>query len=96
MDFRSLVESGLLPGALVRNASLKYICRTVALEVATSDSPFTNEAKRGQIIHLPIAHGEGCYIADERTLDHLEQEDRVVLRYLDVRTGRSEYRRHSE
>jgi phosphoribosylformylglycinamidine synthase subunit PurQ / glutaminase len=85
--FQVLVESGLLPGALVRNASLKYICRTVALEVATSDSPFTNEAKRGQIIHLPIAHGEGCYIADERTLDRLEQEDRVVLRYLEGQNG---------
>ena len=85
--FQVLVESGLLPGALVRNASLKYICRTVALEVATTDSPFTNEAKKGQIIHLPIAHGEGCYVADEPTLDLLEREDRVALRYLEGQNG---------
>ena len=85
--FQVLVESGLLPGALVRNASLKYICRTVALEVATTDSPFTNEAQKGQIIHLPIAHGEGCYVADEPTLDLLEQEDRVALRYLEGQNG---------
>jgi phosphoribosylformylglycinamidine synthase subunit PurQ / glutaminase len=85
--FQVLVESGMLPGALVRNASLKYICRTVALEVVTSDSPFTNEAKKGQIIHVPIAHGEGCYVADEQTLDRLEREDRVALRYLEGQNG---------
>jgi phosphoribosylformylglycinamidine synthase subunit PurQ / glutaminase len=85
--FQVLTEAGLLPGALVRNAHLKFVCRTVALAVVTTDSPFTHEAVRGQRISLPIAHGEGCYIAEERTLDQLESEDRVVLRYLDNPNG---------
>jgi phosphoribosylformylglycinamidine synthase subunit PurQ / glutaminase len=85
--FQVLTEAGLLPGALVRNANLKFVCRTVALAVVTTDSPFTHEAVRGQRISLPIAHGEGCYIAEERTLDQLESEDRVVLRYLDNPNG---------
>jgi phosphoribosylformylglycinamidine synthase subunit PurQ / glutaminase len=79
--FQILTETGLLPGALVRNADLKYICRTVPLEIATADSPFTHAARKGQHISLPIAHGEGCYVADERTLDQLEAEDRVIVRY---------------
>ncbi|MCL6506788.1 MAG: phosphoribosylformylglycinamidine synthase subunit PurQ, partial [Bryobacteraceae bacterium] len=79
--FQILVESGLLPGALIRNRGLKFICRQVELEVVTTDSPFTSQAQRGQILRMPIAHGEGCYYADERTLDELEAEDRVVLRY---------------
>ena len=79
--FQVLVESGLLPGALVRNASLKFVCRTVPLRVVSSDSPFTRQAHKGQILHLPVAHGEGCYVADEQTLDLLERDDRVALRY---------------
>lgn len=79
--FQILTETGLLPGALVRNTELKFICKTVPVQVATADSPFTHQAKRGDILRLPIAHGEGCYVADERTLDELESEDRVVLRY---------------
>jgi phosphoribosylformylglycinamidine synthase I len=79
--FQVLTEAGLLPGALVRNAARKFICRTVPLEVVTTDSLFTNQATRGQTLWLPVAHGEGCYIADEGTLDELESEDRVVLRY---------------
>lgn len=79
--FQVLTEAGLLPGALVRNASLKFVCKSVPLTVMTSDSPFTHQAKRGQSLQLPIAHGEGCYVADEDTLDQLEAEDRVVLRY---------------
>jgi phosphoribosylformylglycinamidine synthase len=66
---------------LVRNQELKYICRTIPLEIATTNSPFTHAARKGQYIALPIAHGEGCYIADERTLDELEAEDRVIVRY---------------
>jgi len=85
--FQVLTEAGLLPGALVRNANLKFVCRTVPLQVATVDSPFTHRAAPGEHIHLPIAHGEGCYIADENTLDQLEAEDRVVLRYLDNPNG---------
>jgi phosphoribosylformylglycinamidine synthase subunit PurQ / glutaminase len=85
--FQVLTEAGLLPGALVRNANLKFVCRTVALQVVSTDSPFTYEAVRGQRIALPIAHGEGCYIAEERTLDQLEAEDRIALRYLDNPNG---------
>lgn len=79
--FQVLTEAGLLPGALVRNSGLRFVCRTVPLEVATTNCPFTSQAMQGQTIHLPVAHGEGCFIADERTLDELESEDRVVLRY---------------
>jgi len=79
--FQVLTEAGLLPGALVRNANLKFVCRTVALEVLTTSSSFTQEATEGQILRLPVAHGEGCYVASEEVLDQLEREDRVVLRY---------------
>jgi phosphoribosylformylglycinamidine synthase len=85
--FQILVESGLLPGALIRNRGLKFICRQVELEVVSTDSPFTSQAERGQILRMPIAHGEGCYYADERTLDELEAEDRVVLRYRENPNG---------
>jgi phosphoribosylformylglycinamidine synthase len=85
--FQILVEAGLLPGALVRNQGLKFICKPVTLEVATTDSPFTSAAKRGQRLVLPVAHGEGCYTADERTLDVLEAEDRIAFRYVDNPNG---------
>lgn len=79
--FQVLTEAGLLPGALVRNANLKFICRPVPLEVVSTDSPFTHQGTKGQTLTLPVAHGEGCYIADEKTLDQLQAEDRIVLRY---------------
>ena len=79
--FQILTETGLLPGALVRNSKLKFVCRTVPTEIATTDSAFTHQGKKGQILELPIAHGEGCYIAEDKVLDQLEAEDRVVLRY---------------
>ena len=85
--FQILVESGLLPGALVRNRGLKFVCKHVPLRVETTDSPFTSEATKGQRLVVPIAHGEGCFIADDRTLDQLEVEDRVVLRYLENPNG---------
>ena len=85
--FQILAESGLLPGALVRNRGLKFICGPLRLRVETVNSPFTSQAEKGQQLIMPIAHGEGCYIADERTLDQLEAEDRVVLRYLDNLNG---------
>src|SRR5512136_55231 len=69
--FQILVESGLLPGALIRNHSLKFICREVELRVETARSPFTSAAEKGSVLRMPIAHGEGCFIADERTLDEL-------------------------
>ena len=85
--FQILVEAGLLPGALLRNASLKFVCRDVHLRVETTRSPFTAGAERGEILRIPIAHGEGCYVADKQTLDELEAEDRVVFRYLDNPNG---------
>lgn len=85
--FQILVEAGLLPGALLRNGGLQFICRTLPLRVETTNSPFTAALKRGQTLELPIAHGEGRYFADPRTLDELEAEDRVVFRYLDNANG---------
>jgi len=85
--FQILVEAGLLPGALLQNRGLKFVCRDVHLRVETTNSPFTASAERGEILRVPIAHGEGCYFADERTLDELEAEDRIVFRYLDNPNG---------
>jgi phosphoribosylformylglycinamidine synthase len=85
--FQVLTETGLLPGALVRNEGLKFICRTTPLRVETVNSPFTKEATKGQLLHIPVAHGEGCYIGDTRTLDQLEAERRVVLRYTENCNG---------
>ncbi|HEX4809080.1 MAG TPA: phosphoribosylformylglycinamidine synthase subunit PurQ, partial [Bryobacteraceae bacterium] len=85
--FQVLTECGLLPGALVRNAGLKFVCRPVALEVTSTASPFTQQAQKGQILHLPVAHGEGCYVADDETLERLTAEDRIVLRYVDNPNG---------
>ena len=85
--FQILVEAGLLPGALIRNRGLKFICRELRLRVATERSPFTSAAQTGDVLRMPIAHGEGCYFADERTLDELEAEDRVAFRYVDNANG---------
>jgi phosphoribosylformylglycinamidine synthase len=85
--FQILVESHLLPGALLCNTGLKFVCRDVTLRTETVNSPFTNTMQKGQIIHAPVAHGEGCYYAEERMLDELEAEDRIVFRYLDNPNG---------
>jgi len=85
--FQILVESGLLPGALVRNAGMEFICRTIGVRVATTNSPYANLAWKGQVLRLPIAHGEGCYIAEERVLDELQAEDRVAFYYTDNPNG---------
>ncbi len=85
--FQILVEGGMLPGALIRNRSLKFICRPVQLELVTTASPFTHGGEKGRVLRVPIAHGEGCYYADDRTLDELETEDRVAFRYLDNPNG---------
>ena len=85
--FQILVEAGLLPGALIRNRGLKFVCREVRLRTETVHSPFTNQAQEGQILRMPIAHGEGCYFADGRTLDELDAEDRVLFRYVDNPNG---------
>jgi phosphoribosylformylglycinamidine synthase subunit PurQ / glutaminase len=79
--FQILCESGLLPGVLMRNAALKFICRDVYLRVERSDTPFTRGYNAGQVIRVPVAHGEGNYVADKNTLDQLEGEGRVLFRY---------------
>jgi phosphoribosylformylglycinamidine synthase I len=85
--FQILTEAGLLPGALIRNRGLKFICRELRLSVATTNSPYTAAGQKDQVLRMPIAHGEGCYIADERTLDELEAEDRIAFRYIDNANG---------
>ena len=85
--FQILVESGLLPGALIRNRGLKFVCRDVTLRVETTNTPFTANAQKGQILRMPVAHGEGCYFGEPALLDKLEAEDRVVLRYVDNPNG---------
>ncbi len=85
--FQILTETGLLPGALLRNANLKYICRTVGLEVVESQSVFTRGYEVGEKIGIPIAHHDGNYTADAATLDMLEGEGRVAFRYTDNPNG---------
>jgi phosphoribosylformylglycinamidine synthase len=79
--FQILCESGLLPGVLMRNQQLRFICRDVYLRVERSDVPFTRGYNAGQVIRVPVAHGEGNYIADGETIARLEGEGRVVFRY---------------
>jgi phosphoribosylformylglycinamidine synthase len=79
--FQILCESGLLPGVLMRNAALKFICRDVYLRVERSDTPFTRGYNAGQVIRVPVAHGEGNYVADEKTIARIEAEGRVLYRY---------------
>jgi len=79
--FQVLTETGLLPGALIRNADLKFVCRSVALEVEETQSAFTRSYNKGERVLFPVAHGEGNYVADEDTLNRLEQEGRVAFRY---------------
>jgi len=85
--FQVLTESGLLPGALMRNAQLTFVCRAVPLEVANSQSLFTSNYEQGATIHLPVAHHDGNYFADKATLDRLEGEGRVAFRYGDNCNG---------
>ncbi len=79
--FQILCESGLLPGVLMRNAQLKFICRDVHLKVERSDTPFTRGYNAGQVIRVPVAHGEGNWIADAQTVQRIEDEGRVLFRY---------------
>ena len=85
--FQVLTEAGLLPGALMRNASQNFICRTVALTVENSQSLFTGGYEQGQTIRIPVAHHDGNYFADEDTLDRLEGEGRVAFRYAENCNG---------
>ena len=79
--FQILLEAGLLPGAMLRNRGLKFICRPVHLRVENVDTPFTNACRPGQVLEIPIAHGEGNYYTDAETLTELERDARVVFRY---------------
>ncbi len=79
--FQIITEAGLLPGALVRNAHLHFVCREVKLEIENNHTFFTNRMKKGAVVSCPVAHGEGNYICDEETLETLESEGRVVFRY---------------
>lgn len=85
--FQILCEAGLLAGALVRNRSLSFVCRWVTVRVEEIDTPFTQGCGRGDLLALPIKHGDGCFVADEATLRELEDNRRVILRYTD-RAGR--------
>ncbi len=81
--FQVLTETGLLPGALMRNESLKFVCKNVRLKVEQADTPFTNCYKAGEVITIPVAHHDGNYFADEDTLSQLEDEGRIAFRYVD-------------
>jgi phosphoribosylformylglycinamidine synthase len=81
--FQILCEAHLLPGALIRNRALKFICDHVHVRVETTNSPFTNAARAGQVLRIPIAHGEGNYFAEPAVLEQLRREDRILVRYCD-------------
>jgi len=85
--FQVLTETGLLPGVLLRNANLKYVCKAVDLKVETSDSAFSKAYRRGATITIPIAHHDGNYYADENILARLNGDDRVAFRYVDNPNG---------
>ena len=81
--FQILCEAGLLPGALIRNRDLHFICEHVLVRVETSDTPFTNEMTPGSVLRIPIAHAEGNFVCDDATLAELQREDRIIFRYCD-------------
>ncbi len=85
--FQILTEAGLLPGALMRNASIHFVCRDVPLTVENTDSAFTRLYDEGETIHIPLAHHDGNYFADDATLDRLEGEGRVAFRYAETVNG---------
>jgi phosphoribosylformylglycinamidine synthase len=83
--FQILCEAGLLPGALIRNRSLQFRCEHVFLRTETTDSPFTNQIPAGKLLRVPIAHGEGCYFADEVTLAKLKTNNQILWRYVNAK-----------
>jgi len=85
--FQILTEAGLLPGALMRNAGIRFVCKEVALRVENSQSLFTSAYSAGQVIRIPVAHHDGNYFADQATLDRLEGEGRVAFRYAEECNG---------
>jgi phosphoribosylformylglycinamidine synthase subunit PurQ / glutaminase len=82
--FQVLAEAGLLPGALMRNVTMKYICKFLQLRTETTNTPYTNLLKKGQLLRIPIGHGEGNFFADAETLKRIEDNDQVVFRYADA------------
>lgn len=82
--FQILLEAGLLPGAMVRNRAIKFISRLVPVRVEQTDTPFTEACRAGQVLHLPIAHGEGNYFAEPDVVEMLERERRVIFRYVNA------------
>lgn len=80
--FQILCEAGLLPGALIRNRSLQFRCENVFLKTLTNDSPFTNKIPAEKLLRVPIAHGEGCYFADETTLENLKAKKQILWQYV--------------
>jgi phosphoribosylformylglycinamidine synthase len=82
--FQVLTEAGLLPGALIRNRDLHFHCEFIHLKTVTTDSPFTCRIPAGKLLRVPIAHGEGCYFADEETLADLQRHDQILLQYCDA------------
>jgi len=85
--FQILTEAGLLPGALIRNASLSFVCKTVHLKVENDSTAFTSATSKGAILAIPIAHGDGRYTAPDDVLHQLEQENQIVYRYCDANGG---------
>ncbi|MBO1582161.1 phosphoribosylformylglycinamidine synthase subunit PurQ [Bacillus sp. XF8] len=85
--FQILVESGLLPGALMRNKNLKFMCRTVQLRVENNETMFTSQYEKDAVINIPIAHGEGNYYCDEATLKELEENNQIAFRYVENPNG---------
>lgn len=81
--FQILCEANLLPGALIRNRDLHFICEHVHVRVESTDTPFTNDIQKGLVLSLPIAHAEGNYVCDDETLTELQNEDRIIFRYCD-------------
>jgi phosphoribosylformylglycinamidine synthase subunit PurQ / glutaminase len=79
--FQTLCEAGLLPGAMMRNSGLRFICRHVYIRVEQTDTPFTNAASKGQILKVPIAHSDGCYTADEADIAAMEKNRQILFRY---------------
>jgi phosphoribosylformylglycinamidine synthase len=82
--FQVLCEAGLLPGALIRNRSLQFRCEHIYLKTLTADSPFTNRIPAGKLLRVPVAHGEGCYFADQETLSKLQSGRQILWQYTDA------------
>ena len=88
--FQTLVEAGLLPGALIRNTGLKFVCRYVDLRVETTDTPFTSACGTGEVLRIVVKHNDGNYTVDPETLAHMKAHDQIVLRYVNAAGERAE------